>query len=155
MPTLTIETLIAAPQQLCFDLARDAAFHVESARETGERIVAGKAEGYFELGDEVVFEGRHLGVKQRLGARIVAMDAPHRFVDEMTKGVFRSLRHSHQFDALSENQTLMTDVIEWRSPLGLLGVIADKIAVEAHLRQFLKIRCQRLKERAESRESRR
>lgn len=150
MSQITLQTVINAPLQTCFDLARDAAFHVETARESGERIVAGQSRGLFELGDEVTFEGRHLGVRQRLSARIVEMDAPHGFTDEMTRGVFVSLRHVHQFEALPNGQTRMTDVVVWRSPLGIFGKVADKLAVEAHLRKFLKRRGQRIKARAES-----
>ena len=150
MPQITLTIDIAAPLQTCFDLARDAAFHVESTRESGEIIVAGKTNGLFERGDEVTFEGRHLGVRQRLSAKIVEMDAPHGFADEMTRGVFASLRHVHKFETLPDGHTRMTDILTWRSPLGILGIMADKIAVEAHLRRFLKRRGQRIKERAEN-----
>lgn len=149
MPKICLHTDISAPLQRCFDLARDAQFHLETARETGERIVAGRRQGRFELGDEVTFEGRHLGVRQRLSARITQMDAPHRFTDEMTRGVFAALRHTHAFESLPDGCTRMTDILEWRSPLGVLGVLADKIAVAAHLRRFLRRRAQRLKARAE------
>jgi ligand-binding SRPBCC domain-containing protein len=150
MPTIRISIDINAPIQTCFDLARDAAFHVETAKETNERIVSGKNEGLFELGDEVTFEGRHLGIKQQLGAKITEFDSTNYFVDEMTKGAFQSLKHIHQFEALDNGQTRMTDIVAWTSPLGILGIIADKIAVERHMPRFLQQRSQRIKERAES-----
>lgn len=153
MPKITIHTSIQAPIELCFDLARDAAFHVESARETGERIVAGRSSGHFQLGDTVVFEGRHLGVRQRLGAKIIEMEVPHYFIDEMTSGIFVSLSHLHRFETISNTITRMTDVIEWKSPLGLLGTLADMLLVKRHLRQFLIQRCRRIKERAEAQTS--
>ncbi len=149
MPKITIRITIDAPLPSCFDLARDAAFHVETARQTGERIVAGRKTGLFELGDDVTFEGRHLGVRQRFSARIVEMDAPHFFADQMTSGVFQSMRHEHHFQTLPGGHTRMTDIVEWRSPLGFLGVIADKIAVERHLRRFLRTRARQIKVRAE------
>jgi hypothetical protein len=34
MPDIILETRIEAARETCFDLARDADFHVESARET-------------------------------------------------------------------------------------------------------------------------
>lgn len=150
MPQITLSIDINAPIKACFDLARDAAFHVESTRESGEIIVAGKKSGLFELGDEVTFEGRHFGVRQRLSAKIVEMDAPHSFADEMTRGVFASLRHVHQFAELANGETRMTDILKWRSPLGILGKTADKLAVAAHLRRLLKRRGERIKERAEA-----
>ena len=153
MPQIILAIDINAPIQTCFDLARDAAFHVESTRESGEIIVAGKKSGLFELSDEVTFEGRHFGVRQRLSATIVEMNAPHSFTDEMTRGVFAELRHVHQFETLPNGQTRMTDVLVWRSPLGILGKVADKLAIEAHLRRFLKRRGRRIKARAETQTS--
>lgn len=149
MSQITLSIEINAPLQVVFDLARDAAFHVETARRSGERIVAGRKNGLFELGDCVTFEGRHLGVRQRLSARIVEMDAPHFFADGMTRGVFASLRHEHRFETLPNGQTRMTDIVTWRSPLGVLGVVADAWAVKRHLREFLASRGAQIKLKAE------
>ena len=41
MATIKIVTVIDAPIEICFDLARDIDFHVRSMAETGERAVAG------------------------------------------------------------------------------------------------------------------
>ena len=150
MPQIIVRTDMNAPIQIVFDLARDAAFHVETAQQSGERIVAGRKSGLFELGDEVTFEGKHLGVRQRFSARIVEMDAPNHFTDEMTRGVFDFLRHQHRFEVLANGQTRMTDVVEWRSPLAILGKVADKIVVERHLLHFLWQRAQKIKARAEA-----
>ena len=133
---LRVETLIQAPLEACFDAARDMGLHCESARQTGERIVAGKSSGLLELGDEIVFEGTHFGVRQRLGSRITAMDPPAMFVDEMTQGVFASLCHTHEF-ASRDQGTLMVDILEWRSPLGILGRIADVLFVSRHMERFM------------------
>lgn len=153
MPKITLQTSIGAPIEVCFNLARDAAFHVESARETGERIVEGRSSGHFQMGDTVVFEAKHLGVRQRLGAKITEMEVPHFFTDEMTSGVFVSLKHLHRFEKISDNVTEMADVLEWKSPLGPLGTLADLLFVKRHLQQFLVKRCERIKERAEAQTS--
>lgn len=153
MSQITIHTDINAPVAQVFDLARDAAFHVETARASGERIVAGRKTGLFDMGDCVTFEGKHLGVRQRLSAQIIEMNAPYDFTDEMTRGVFQSLRHRHIFQELSGGRSRMTDVLVWRSPFGILGIAADKIAVERHLRGFLISRAAQIKTRAETQTS--
>ena len=79
MPIITLATIINAPPAICFDAARDAQLHRESARATGERIVAGRDVGLWELNDEITFEGTHLGVRQRFSARVVAFRAPAHF----------------------------------------------------------------------------
>ena len=49
MGQIVIETLIAAPVELCFDLARDVGVHAESAAFTGERLMSpGRLNGLLE-----------------------------------------------------------------------------------------------------------
>jgi ligand-binding SRPBCC domain-containing protein len=136
MTTVVVETRIAAPIELCFDLARDVDAHLKTSSSTGERAVAGKTSGLLELGDVVTFEAVHFGLRQRLTSRIVEFERPHRFVDEMVSGAFASLRHVHDF-VVEETSVLMRDTLTWRSPLGFLGVIADRLLVEQHMRRFM------------------
>src|SRR5438874_12569646 len=149
MGHLVVETQIAAPQELVFDLARDVTAHTASASFTGERAVApGRTEGLLELGDLVTFEGVHFGIRQRFTAKIVEFDRPRRFVDKLVKAAFKSMQHVHEFEP-RDGGTLMRDTLDWVSPLGILGVIADKIAVERHLRNFVVKKQQALKAIAE------
>jgi len=148
---LVVETFIAAPPEVVFDLARDVSAHTRSASFSAERAVApGRTEGLLELGDIVTFEGVHFGVRQRFTAKIVELDRPRRFVDELVKAAFRSMRHVHEFEP-RDGGTLMRDTLDWVSPLGILGTIADKIAVRRHLRDFVTRKQQALKAIAEER----
>ncbi len=148
MTTIVVETRIAAPIEVCFDLARDVDAHIKTSSSTNERAVGGKTSGLLELGDVVTFEAVHFGIRQRLTSRIVEFDRPRRFVDEMVKGAFASLRHVHEF--FPDGKTvLMRDTLTWRSPLGLLGVIADKLFVESHMRSFMVTKQEELKAYAE------
>lgn len=148
MTTIVVETRIAAPIEMCFDLARDVDAHIKTSSSTNERAVDGKTTGLLELGDVVTFEAVHFGVRQRLTSRIVEFDRPKRFVDEMVKGAFASLRHVHEF-ALDGSTVVMRDTLTWRSPLGVLGIIADKLFVEGHMRSFMITKQQELKAYAE------
>ncbi len=148
MTTVVIETRIAAPIDLCFDLARDVDAHLRTSARTGERAVAGKTSGLLDLGDVVTFEAVHFGVRQRLTSKIVEFDRPRRFVDEMIKGAFASLWHLHEFGTEGAI-TLMRDTLVWRSPLGLLGIIADKLFLERHMRDFVSNKQRDLKAYAE------
>ena len=148
MTTIVVETRIAAPIELCFDLARDIEVHLKTSSSTGERAVGSKTSGLLDLGDVVTFEGVHFGLRRRLTSKIVECDRPHRFVDEMVKGAFASLRHVHEF-VLDGASVVMRDTLTWRSPLGVLGVVADKVFVEAHMRAFMVKKQSELKEYAE------
>ena len=147
MPILIVETSIAAPLERCFDLARDIGLHCETAGRTQERAVAGVTIG---LGETVTFEGVHFGVRQRFTAQVTEFDRPSRFVDEMTRGAFQAMRHIHEF-APCEGGTRMTDTLQWTSPLGGLGKIADRLFIARHLRHFLLERNATLKNFAEKR----
>jgi ligand-binding SRPBCC domain-containing protein len=147
LPTLTTSTAIGAPIDRVFDLARDVDVHCRTTAFTQERAVGGKTCGLLDLGDIVTFEGVHFGIRQRLTARIVELDRPHRFADEMVSGPFRSLRHVHEFQT-TDHGTLMTDTITWTSPLGPIGRSAD-LVIGRHLRRFLERRNGALKRIAE------
>jgi len=136
MPAITVQTKINAPKEVCFDLARDISLHCSTASHTKERAVAGITTGLINLGESVTFEAVHFGVLQRFTARVTEFDRPHYFVDEMTKGAFKSMQHRHEFKTLGA-QTLMTDTLIWVSPFGILGVLFDKILLERHMRNFL------------------
>lgn len=148
MTTIVVETRIAAPIERCFDLARDVEAHLKTSSSTGERVVGGKTSGLLDLGDLVTFEAVHFGIRQRLTSKIVEFDRPTRFVDEMVKGAFASLRHVHEFVAEGAS-VLMRDTLTWRSPLGFLGVVADRLFVEEHMRAFMVKKQSELKEYAE------
>lgn len=148
MPTLIVKTRLAAPPALCFDLARDIGLHCRTAAHSGERAVAGVTTGLIGYGESVTFEGVHFGVKQRFTARVTNFEPPHRFIDEMTQGAFKTMRHIHWFEACGENTT-MTDTLIWTSPFGLVGVLADKILIERHMRKFLLERNANLQRAAE------
>lgn len=148
MPTITLVTQIHAPIDLCFDLCRDLAVHSQTVAHTRERLVGAKMEGLAELGDVLTFEAVHLGVRQRLTSRITEMERPARFADEMVAGTFHSLRHVHTFTA-TEGGTLMRDKLEWTSPLGPLGALADTLFLERYMQRFLVVRNRNLKAIAE------
>jgi ligand-binding SRPBCC domain-containing protein len=137
VPHLVIETFIRAPREVVFDLARDVSAHNRSASFSDERCVEpGRTEGLLELNDLVTFEGVHFGIRQRFTAKIIEIDRPHHFIDELVKAAFKSMRHVHAFEE-REGGTLMRDTLDWVSPFGILGVLADKIAVTRHLRNFV------------------
>jgi ligand-binding SRPBCC domain-containing protein len=149
MAIIRIETDIAAPPAVCFDLARNVDAHVASTSATGERAVAGVTTGLLNLGDEVTWRARHFGFTQELTSRITAFDRPNYFRDEMVRGVFARLVHDHRFETIPAG-TRMVDVFDFNAPLGLLGVLAERLFLTAYLTRFLQTRAQMLKRLAES-----
>jgi len=154
MPVIRTEVDIAAPPELCFDLARSVEAHVASASASGERAVAGVTSGLLNLNDQVTWRGRHFGLTQELASRISAFDRPRYFRDEMVCGAFRRLAHDHYFDPIPQG-TRMRDIFEFKAPYGLLGWVAEEVVLTRYLRRFLEQRAALLKHLAESGEGRR
>jgi ligand-binding SRPBCC domain-containing protein len=135
MPAFRIVTEIDAPVERCFDLARSIDLHLESMIASGERAVAGVTSGLIGAGEEVSWDARHFGVRWRMTARITDYEPPHRFVDEMVRGPFRSFRHEHLFEPAGAG-TRMTDLVTFRMTLGPVA----ELPVGAYLRRLLRIR---------------
>src|SRR3954451_19035436 len=149
MPVVQIETIIRAPIERCFDLARDPDLHELSLGHTGERVVSRTGSGLLGPGDLVTFEAVHVGVRQRLTAQTTRVEPPRLFEDRMVRGAFRSFRHVHAFRVI-DGGTLMTDVFAYRAPLGVLGRLAEWLFLTRYLRRLLATRAAFLKQYAES-----
>lgn len=150
MTRIDLTGFVRAPIELVFDLARDLDLHTRSLAHTGERIVGGRSGGLIELGEEVEWEARHLGLRWRLRSRITEMVRPHTFTDEQVTGPFVSFRHRHDFVA-RDGGTLVTDTWEHRAPLGPLGHLADALFLRRHMRGVLEARNAAIRAEAERR----
>jgi ligand-binding SRPBCC domain-containing protein len=136
MPTIRIETIITGEIQTCFDLSRSIELHVESTKQTKERAIAGKTSGLLELGETVTWEATHFGIRQQLTSKITAFESPTYFRDEQVKGIFKKFEHDHYFEQKGV-QVIMTDVLYFESPLGLLGKLFNKLILTNYLKRFL------------------
>jgi len=151
MPTLQLTTIIAAPIERVFDLARCIDLHTHTTFSTGEQAIAGVTSGLIGSGEEVTWRAKHLGVWQTLTVRITKFERPNYFADEMLRGAFKQMQHQHYFEATSAG-TIMQDVFAYTSPWGLWGRLADTLFLERYLRHFLTERNRILKQEAESEE---
>jgi ligand-binding SRPBCC domain-containing protein len=133
MPKIHLETFVAAPIELCFDLNLNVQIHEAAGH---GRAVAGMTQGQLQLGDTVTWEAVHFGVRQRLTSKIVACERPHMFVDEMQRGAFAHWRHTHRFTTLNGG-TKIIDEVDYASPLGWLGKIADALFLKNYMTRFL------------------
>ena len=149
MAVIELSTVIRAPRERVFDLARSIDAHQDSTGGTEERAVAGVTKGLIGMDGEVTWEARHFGVRQRLTVRVTAFDRPKHFQDVMISGAFKSMVHDHRFAEHPEG-TLMSDRFEFKSPLGILGRIADWLFLATYMRRFIVRRNEVLKQLAES-----
>jgi ligand-binding SRPBCC domain-containing protein len=131
-----LETVIAAPVERVFDLARDIDLHQRSMAHTGERAIGGRTTGLIGPSESVTFRARQLGIPWTISSRVTSYEPPHRFVDEQTSGPFASFRHEHRFESTTGG-TRMIDDWEHVAPLGVLGRLADRLFLERRMRALL------------------
>ena len=149
MATIYLTTLIEAPVQICFDLARSIDAHQQSTSKTKEKAIAGKLNGLCEEGDVITWQAVHFGIKQKLTVKITKMTPFVYFEDEMIKGAFSSMKHKHTFEA-HERGTKMTDEFSFKAPFGIIGSFAEKVFLVKYMTKFLKQRNGILKSIAEA-----
>lgn len=149
MPLIELTTVINAPIERCFDLARSIDLHKLSTEATKEQAIAGVRSGLIGKGQQVTWRATHFGITQTLTSRITEFEYPFYFRDELVEGAFKVIRHDHLFNA-SENTTAMEDKFYFESPGQIIGTIFNKIVLTGYLRDLLKKRNQIIKDTAES-----
>lgn len=126
-----------------FDLARSIDADKESMAHSREEAVGGVVSGLISLGQEVTWRAWHFGLPIRMTSRITRMEDPDYFVDEQVKGPFRRFRHVHEFREDPEGTT-MVDRVEFATPFGPIGRLAEKLVLARYLQQLIETRNQHL-----------
>ena len=147
-------SMIDAPIDRCFDLARSVEVHLEGNVHSGESAVAaaGVTSGLVELAQRVTWRAKHFGFWHRLTSEITAMDRPVYFQDTMIRGAFRFMRHEHFFRPLPGGATEMRDAFCFAAPLPMLGWLAEALVLRRYMTALLRERNAVIKRIAESSE---
>jgi ligand-binding SRPBCC domain-containing protein len=148
---IRLETVIAAPAGDCFGLSLSVDAHAASMRRSGERAIGGVTSGIMKLGDTVTWRARHFGIVFRMTSAITEYQYPSRFVDVQLQGPFRRWWHEHTFTATANGKTVITDVVQFQSPLGPLGCLADRLVLDRYMPRLLRQRNAWLKTTLEAR----
>ena len=136
-------TIIQAPIERCFDLARSVEVHLAGNVHFGEQAAAtsGITSGLIGLGQRVTWRAKHLGVWQNLTSEITEVSSPI---------YFRYMKHDHYFRPLPSGETEMKDVFCFAAPLPILGFLAEVLVLRRYMRDLLHERNMVLKQIAES-----
>lgn len=143
-----LETLINAGTSECFDLSRSVSIHLDSMKNSNERVIAGRNSGLFELNDRVTWEAKHFGITQQLTVEITAMQPYRYFEDRMVKGIFKRICHEHWF-VEQEGSCIMKDIFEYEVPGWLIGKLFDKLVLKRYMTKLLTLRNLHIKFQAE------
>jgi ligand-binding SRPBCC domain-containing protein len=147
---IEIVSVVNAPLSVVFELERDVDVHAASLDGSRETATTSTGLRRLALGDEVTFRARHFGLRWSMTSRITAYEPPHRFVDEQTRGPFRTLRHEHLFHDLHGIGTQMTDRMTISAAWGPLGATVARVLVAPYLRRLVKQRAACIKYLAEA-----
>jgi ligand-binding SRPBCC domain-containing protein len=150
--TLSTQTVILAPPERCFDLARSVDLHAASASVIHGKATAGRTAGLSESGDRTTWSARFFGMRFLLTTEITAFDRPRGFSDVQRAGLFRHFGHVYTFTAISPTRTVMTDVFSFRSPFGSVGAAFDAFVLRRRMRAVMEGRALHVKRVAESEE---
>lgn len=147
-------TIIDAPIERCFDLARSVEAHLAGNVHYGEQAIApgGVTSGLIGMSQQVTWRARHFGIWQKLTSEITAMERPVYFQDVMVKGAFRSMKHDHYFRSLPSGKTEMKDVFCFAAPLPLLGLLVERLVLRRYMHALLNERNIMIQQIAESSE---
>ena len=148
MSSIHLTTFIMAPVERVFDLCRSINLHKISTAHTHEKVVAGVMNGLINEGETVTWQAKHLFKERKFTSRITAMLRPQSFTDEMIQGDFKSFHHEHHFKQ-TDNGTIMIDVVNFESPYGIIGKLANRFYLKNYLEQLLLKRNEVIKEYAE------
>jgi hypothetical protein len=150
-------TIVQAPIERCFDLARSVEVHLAGNVHCGETAVAaaGVTSGLIGRGQSVTWRAKHFGFWHELTSEITALERPAWFQDAMVCGIFQWMKHDHFFRSLSAGETEMKDVFCFAAPLPVLGRIAEVTFLGRYMKALLGERNAALKRIAESEEWRR
>lgn len=149
MAAIHLTTVIAAPIERVFDLCRSINLHKISTIDTGEKAIAGTITGLINEHETVTWQAKHLFKLRRFTSKIMEMNRPVYFVDEMIKGDFTNFRHEHHFKSI-QNGTIMIDQVQFESPYNVIGRLLNKFYLKAYMENLLVKRNSVIKEYAET-----
>jgi len=85
------------------------------------------------------------GIKTTWVTEITQVEQGKYFVDEQRIGPYKLWHHQHFLEA-TENGTLMSDIISYQPPFGILGNMANSIMIKKKLEEIFNYRQKKLNE---------
>jgi len=95
-------------------------------------------------GSEIRIGMTRYGVKQLVQLRVDDYLHSKRFMYHQVEGFFKAWSHIMKFDDHGEGFTLVTDMVEYTLPLGILGNLSDDLFVKSDMTRILQRRLERV-----------
>lgn len=102
-------------------------------------------------GNEVHFLMSRFGFSQSVRFRVEDVLRGSRLSYRQSEGIFAAWNHTIKFDDHGENGTLVTDIVDYQVPMGLLGHLADDLLLKGDMSRLLSHRLDRARDHFEAR----
>ncbi len=145
MAHLQISVILPAPRAQVFDLLTSAQRLADLLAPRIEVQLVRAAESA-RRGAEYEFLMTRYGLSQTVRLRIEDFLKSSRLTYRQTEGLFQEWVHTMKFEDHGENQTLVTDYVDYRVPFGLIGYLADDLFLRRDLRTILEKRLAKAKD---------
>ena len=86
-----------------------------------------------------------LGIKMRWVTEITHVREKDYFVDEQRVGPYAIWHHEHKIEPI-EGGVLMTDIVSYKPPFGILGTLANGLFIRRQLNEIFKYRTTAMEE---------
>lgn len=87
-----------------------------------------------------------LGLKLDWMTEITHVKEYEYFVDEQRMGPYKMWHHQHKIEAIPDG-VLMTDIVTYQPPLGIIGALANTLIIKNQLQQIFDYRTEALEKR--------
>jgi ligand-binding SRPBCC domain-containing protein len=98
-------------------------------------------------GAEFLFLMERFGVEQNVRYTVDKFVLGHSLTYRQVSGLFASWQHTMKFEDHGNGQTLVSDIVEYEMPFGLLGRLADDLYMRREVQKILEHRLQQAYEK--------
>lgn len=96
-------------------------------------------------GAEYDFKLTRWGLSYNFILIVESVEPLNKFVERSQFGFFEEWVHTCKLEEHGENSTLLTSIIDYKMPLGILGTLADDLFIRSDLRRTLEYAHNKLK----------
>jgi ligand-binding SRPBCC domain-containing protein len=136
MAHLQISQLISAPRLEVFDFLTDPN-NLPLLLRPAVNVQVVSPDVALKRGNEVHFMMSRFGLSQSIRFRIEDILRGSRLSYRQSEGVFASWNHTIKFDEHGESGTLVTDLVDYQVPMGLIGHLADDLILKRDMTRLL------------------
>jgi hypothetical protein len=125
-----------APKQAVFDFLASP----ETIEQQFNGVLTAKwinSETQIKSGAEFLFEMTRFGITQSVRIAVDKYVLGNSLTYRQVAGAFKAFHHTMKFEALTPQSTMVTDLIDYDIPFGLLGQVADDFFVRSDLKSLM------------------